>query len=136
MNLNTFVQTLSIQEREELLNILLEDSNNWTTMPPHIECTTSQPTTTLPPRQDDFTMNKEVAQGKSRKTPVQAKANQWQDTGEDRSIETPEVTRTPRSRSAPRKKDVICHICHKSFSVNASLIYGEFYRCDRCSSSR
>ena len=136
MNLNAFVQTLSIKEREELLNILIEDSNRWTTQPPDIECTTIQPTTTLSPRQDDFTMNKEVAKSKGRKAPVQAKSNQWQDTGEDRNIETPQVTRMPRSRPAPQKKDIVCHICRKNFSVNSNLVYGEFYRCDRCSSSR
>ena len=37
MNLENFVQGLTIQEREELLDILLQNTENSTTMPPHIK---------------------------------------------------------------------------------------------------
>ena len=67
-----------------------------------------------------------------RRETVKARANTWTDTGEHKDISTPEATRTPRNRPAPKKKDVTCHICGKKDKVNASLVYGEFYRCDRC----
>lgn len=134
MNLNAFVQTLSFQEREKLLHILIEDSNNWTTQPPHIEWTT----TTQPPKSkttvsEDFVMHKASSlSNNKRREAVQAKTNQWSDEGEDRHIETPEIRKTPRTRKPPTKRQVRCHVCGKTESVNASLVYGEYYRCNSC----
>lgn len=129
MNLKAFVQTLSTKEREELFNILTEDTSNWTTRPPHIE--------EVVPREniasEDFVMHKpSVLSSNKRREAVRAESNTWTDEGEDRHIETPSIKRTPRTRKAPAKKNVTCHVCGKSQEINASLVYGEFYRCDRC----
>lgn len=134
MNLNTFVQTLTFEEREELLNILIEDSNNWTTQPPNIEwTTTTQSPQSKPTVSEDFTMNTgNSIKSTNKRTPVKAQKNTWSDTGEDRHIETPEITRTPRNRKPPAKKDVVCSACGKKDKVNSSLVYGEYYRCARC----
>lgn len=129
MNLKAFVQTLSIKEREELLNILTEDTNNWTTQPPHIE----EEAPPKPSVSEDFVMHKANAlSNNKRREAVQAKTNQWADEGEDRHIETPEIRKTPRTRKPPQKKQCVCHICGKKENVNASLVYGEYYRCNSC----
>ena len=58
--------------------------------------------------------------------------NTWVDEGEHRDVETPEVTPPPRNRKSPVKIEKKCHICGKSFKVNAALVSGEFIRCDSC----
>ena len=79
---------------------------------------------------EDFKVVRE--QTASGKTPVKFKKNNWQDNGEFKDVETPEVKRTPRKRNAPTKKKVECHVCGKEFTMNANLVYGEFIRCNRC----
>jgi formylmethanofuran dehydrogenase subunit E len=71
-----------------------------------------------------------------RREPVRGRENRWEDTGEFRDIETPEVERTPRRRSAPKKIDIECASCGKSFKVDSRFVYGEYYRCNRCGSKR
>jgi RNase P subunit RPR2 len=69
----------------------------------------------------------------SRREQVKANRNEWIDTGNEHAdIKTPQKTLTPRNRKPPRKKNVTCHKCGKTQQVNANLVYGEFYRCDRC----
>jgi len=126
MNLENFVQGLTIQEREELLDILLQNTENSTTMPPHIEKSTA-----VSVEKEDFTMKPSNVKD-ARRQKVSAKSNTWTDTGEHKDISTPDITKTPRNRPAPKKKTVTCHICGKKNNVNASLTYGEFYRCDSC----
>ena len=132
MNLRNFVQGLTIEERTELLDILTEDSLTWTTMPPYIEDILSQEVVHKKNKTEDFTMNKNNSITNKKKEPVVAKENTWSDTGEDRHIKTPEIKATPRNRKPPKKKNVTCYVCGKKNSVNANLIYGEFYRCDNC----
>ena len=36
----------------------------------------------------------------------------------------------------PVIKEVICHVCGKKSKINAGLVHGEFYRCDRCSGNK
>jgi hypothetical protein len=128
MNLKAFVETLSIKEREELLDILNKDTATWTTMPPHIKEELDSSTSVS----SDFQVKKQNNLNKKRKEAVQAHGNIWSDTGEDRHIETPEVSRTPRNRAKPKMKSVTCHVCGKKSKVRASLVYGEYYRCDSC----
>jgi hypothetical protein len=79
---------------------------------------------------EDFTVNRNSAS--NGKIPVQARENTWSDVGEDSHIETPEFEKTPRNRPKPKTKSIQCHICSKTFHIAASLVYGEYYRCDRC----
>jgi hypothetical protein len=77
----------------------------------------------------DFSMKKNI---KPRRSIVQAGENTWVDEGEDRHIKTPEIKRTPRNRSAPKMREVKCSACGKVSKINAGLVFGEYYRCERC----
>lgn len=73
----------------------------------------------------------------NRKTEVRAKQNKWRDNGEARDPNfNPEdferIGRTPRTRQAPKKMELECHVCGKTFSVDKNLVYGEYVRCNRC----
>ena len=85
-----------------------------------------------PPNIDkDFTV-KNRDTNKKRRTKVKGGKNKWEDTGELSHIETPDFERTERRRSPPKKTEVSCHVCGKTFKVNPKLVYGEYHRCNRC----
>lgn len=132
MDLKALVESLTIKEREELLNILSESISTWTTMPPHIKEMSEDNDSE---EKQNFVMNQSSSNTRSRQ-PVKAGNNTWVDTGESRDIETPEINKTPRNRKPPKKKSVTCHICGKHRKVNASLVYGEYYRCENCAGNR
>lgn len=70
------------------------------------------------------------------KSPVRAKANTWTDTGEERdsNFDPSLFKATPRSRPNAKTKRVekTCSVCNKTFTIDSSLVYGQFIRCDRC----
>ena len=82
----------------------------------------------------DFTVNNNNL--KQRSQVVRAKKNSWVDNGEFRDEEVDyikfEKMKTPRKRGKPKKKEVECHVCGKSFLVNESIVFGEYLRCNRC----
>lgn len=134
MSMNEFVDTLTDEQRAALLKALTgddfkpevrksetspSDSSRWQHEEPVSEAVDG-----------DFTMNK--GRTNKQRTPIVARENTWKDTGEAKDITTPEVTRTPRNRQPPKKKEVRCHSCGKTFSVSPSVMFGEYYRCDRC----
>ena len=84
---------------------------------------------------EDFTVQRSDNLDK-RKEVVRARKNSWKDVGEFRDEEVDyakfEKMKTPRRRGKPKKKTVDCHVCGKTFSINESLIYGEFIRCNKC----
>ena len=80
---------------------------------------------------NDFTITRNTNQI-NRKTPVKFKKNEWKDIGDFRDIETPNFEKTPRNRPRPNKEKVECHVCGRTFSINASLIYGDYHRCNKC----
>ena len=133
--MDDFIKTLTEEQKQALLKALSGGSfepeapaEPFTAHPPVAKETKSKPTA------EDFAMHKtENALGNDRRREaVKAQINQWTDTGEHKDVATPNTARTPRNRSAPRKKKVRCHVCAKDFTINANLVYGEFYRCDRC----
>lgn len=143
MSMNDFIQTLSDEQRAALLKALTGDDfkpeveSRWQHEEPISEAVDGpqQQESKSKPTAEDFTMRKDTGSTLDktrRREAVKARANTWTDTGEHKDISTPEATRTPRNRPTPKKKDVTCHICGKKYKVNASLVYGEFYRCDRC----
>ena len=79
----------------------------------------------------NFQMKKPTDRSPRRST-VRAGKNTWVDEGELKDIKTPDIKPTPRNRKAPKKKEVICRACGKTFKINASLVFGESYRCERC----
>ena len=128
MSMDDFIQTLSDEQRAALLKALTGDD-----FKPEVESRWQHEEPISEAVDGDFTMHKKTELSKQkRREKVKASDNTWTDTGEHRDVETPDTARTPRNRSAPKKKDVTCHICGKKSKVNASLMYGEFYRCDRC----
>ena len=141
MNLKALVASLSDEEKKELLEIMSatnddvivrDESRN--VQNPSIDDSRWQHEEPVSQSVDpDFTMNKKTQLNKQkRREKVKGSDNTWTDTGEHRDVETPNTARTPRNRVPPKKKTVKCHVCGKNSTVNASLIYGEYYRCDRC----
>ena len=129
MSMDEFVNSLTDEQKAKLLSALCPDKEP-------VEEPVQEPiqeTATRPA--EDFTMHKNKSDNgikNRRREPVRAKQNTWTDTGEHRNVETPQTQRTPRNRPPPKKKDVRCHACGKNFRVNANIVYGEYYRCDRC----
>ena len=84
---------------------------------------------------EDFTVSRSEELDQRKKV-VKARKNSWSDVGEfrdeDVDYEKFEKTRTPRRRGKPKKREVECHVCGKTFSMNESLIHGQFIRCNRC----
>ena len=70
------------------------------------------------------------------KRAVRAQSNTWVDNGEDRDdgYNPDNYKKVPRQRQDSRNVLVekTCSCCNKRFKVNPSLVYGEFFRCDRC----
>ena len=85
---------------------------------------------------EDFKVVNNSKLESKRKQPVKYKKYTWSDSGEYRDDEVDyakfEKTKTPRRRGKPQKKEVECHVCGKTFSMNANLIHGEYIRCNRC----
>ena len=143
MSMDDFIQTLSSEQREALLKALVGDHVKKTVdsiaadddLGSDLEEVLSEEPTKSKPTVEDFAMHKknDSVLGKNRcREAVKAQANTWTDTGEHKDVSTPDTARTPRNRAAPKKKKVRCHVCGKDFTINANLVYGEYYRCDRC----
>lgn len=119
MSIEDFVKTLTDKQKAELIAALnSKEGVNSNLQKEEINS-------------EDFTMTRNTS-SKNKREKVKAKKNTWIDTGEDRHIVTPEKPLTPRTRKPPAKKNVQCSVCGKKYSINASLVYGEYYRCDNC----
>ena len=129
-----FVKTLSDEQRKALLDALSDkDSLSNKLVPEKVNKQTKKIIS------ENFiaeTKQEFKSQTHRRREPVRARENCWEDTGEFRDIETPEVERTPRRRPPPKKVDLECSSCGKSFKVDSRFIYGEYYRCNRCASRK
>lgn len=120
---NKFIESLTDDQKDKLLEALMGK------MPQEELKPKNKPQATV---NEDFTMKRADTSQTRRKEPVKARKNQWEDTGEFRDVSTPDFQKTPRRRDPPRKVDVECHVCGKSFKVDQRYIYGEYYRCNRC----
>tara|TARA_Y100000592_G_C5425114_1_gene295285 strand:- start:242 stop:628 length:387 start_codon:yes stop_codon:yes gene_type:complete len=124
MSMEDFVKTLSDEQKQALVQALSGEVKEQVNQP--------EPTETV---EEDFTMKKTRSSLKtdSRRQAIKAKKNTWTDNrAEHTDIETPKITKTPRNRKPVQKKEVQCKSCGKSFKVHPSVLFGEFYRCDRC----
>ena len=86
---------------------------------------------------EDFTVTRSEDFLEKRKTVVRARKSQWVDDGEDRDpdfdpAKFERMGRTSRNRGKAKKKTIECHVCGKTFSINASLVHGEYIRCNKC----
>ena len=131
----TLLESLTQEQKDELVQSLLNSNvksdDPQTTRHDKEEKKKETPTTRV---KEDFTVvNNNLEQ---RKSVVKARKNNWVDEGEFRDDEVDyekfEKMKTPRRRGKPKKKQVECHVCGKTFAINESLIYGEFVRCNRC----
>lgn len=129
MSMEDFVKTLTDEQKQALLNAL-SDTNSIVNqfVPQEVNKQTENFVTK--------TKNNETKTNRPRREQVRGRENRWEDTGEFRDIETPEVERTPRRRPPPKKIDVECSHCGKSFKVDSRFVYGEYYRCNRCVSRK
>ena len=128
--LSVFNEILTPEQKEEFLNLMsnskVEDDK------PNDTDATSQNRTTVG---EDFIVSNNDKLEK-RKEVVRARKNSWVDNGEfrdeDVDYEKFEKMKTPRRRGSPKKKEVECHVCGKTFTVNESIAFGEYLRCNRC----
>lgn len=123
-DMNSFINSLTEEQKKKLMEALM--SNNNTASEPEVD--TSQSNVS-----EDFRVYKTDSKlTNRRKEPVKARKNEWHDTGEDRDIETKYGERTPRRKEAPKKSNIECHVCGKTFKVDARYVFGDYYRCNKC----
>jgi hypothetical protein len=139
---NSFISSLSEEQKAALLDILTSNKNSSETMPKKENKTRKKTTKDQSTEQSDstesvdvdsdFTMKRTESSNNRRREPVKGKKNQWVDEGEFRDYDTQYGERTPRNRPAPKKVDVECSVCGRSFKVDPRYVYGEYHRCSRC----
>ena len=135
MSMKEFIESLTLEQKAEFYKALQEDKE---TVQPTVNAEKSEPKVEIG---DDFVVRRldkhgdEVA---TKRRPVRGGENTWVDTGEDRNEDTvtPEFKPVARSRPAVRKVQKECIACGKSVEVNPAIVYGEFYRCDKCGGKR
>ena len=130
----TLLESLTDEQKSQLVQGLLQSSENKETSVPKEETVSSEnPQSNIT---DDFRVIETDDKLEKRKSVVRARKNKWVDDGEFRDDEVDyqklEKMKTPRRRGKPKKKQVECHVCGKMFSINENLVYGEFLRCNRC----
>lgn len=127
------IESLTPDQKANLIDSLLSSNVKSDEPETKEESVSSKPQTKV---NEDFTVTRdnELSRGK---TPVRARRNQWVDDGEDRDpdfdpVKFEKMGRTARNRGKAKKKNVECHVCGKTFSINENLVYGEYMRCNRC----
>lgn len=128
MSMNDFVKTLTPEQKQALLDALMDKDNvTLQDIPQETKAETAQSI------QNSFIVDsKRSSTNNKRREPVKARKNEWVDIGEDRHIETKYGSRTPRNRESHKKVDVECSICGRPFKADPKYIYGEYHRCNRC----
>lgn len=118
MSMNDFIKTLSEDQKRALLDALQQNG----------------PETQSDDESSDnnFIVDPKRGQSNRRREPVKARKNEWVDEGEFRDIETKYGDRTPRNRKPPKKMDVECSVCGRSFKTDPKYVYGEYHRCNKC----
>ena len=120
MSMDEFIKTLSEEQKQSLLKALSQGDSE-------VESNTEEPNVG-----EDFVVKTMNNVPNHKRTPVKAGTNTWSDTGEHKDIVTPSTSITPRNRKSPSKKTVTCNACGRKEKIQASLVYGEYYRCSRC----
>ena len=143
MDLNNFFNSLTDDQKTQLDNALLssvDSPKNDDKPKAKAKTKTKKAVEPKKPPQitvdDNFTVTKaeSVDSQNRRKEPVRARKNEWKDTGEFRDVHSPDydLTPSPRKREAPKKIDVDCHVCGRSFKADQRFVFGEYHRCNRC----
>lgn len=149
MNLNNFFQSLSDDQKKNLAEALLNsiDNKSENNDPPEDNTISNIKEEPVKPKDkasqkpkitvdDNFVVKKNDFSDNQnrRKEPVKARKNEWHDNGEFRDLDSSDYQKTPspRRREPPKKIDVDCHVCGRSFKVDQRFVYGEYYRCNKC----
>ena len=128
-DMEKLLSSLSEEQRVALTELLQADSGK------EPEELTAEPSGAKPSIGEDFIIRNRKPETTKRRSKVKAGKNRWKDEGEFKHIETPlpdDFERTPRRKAAPKKKEVECHLCGKSFKQDSRYAYGDFPRCNRC----
>jgi formylmethanofuran dehydrogenase subunit E len=84
---------------------------------------------------EDFTVTRKINDS-TRRNPVKAKKNKWVDDGsfqlEGEEEFSSDRKRSSRNRGKTKKLELECSVCGKKYMEHASLVYGEYHRCNRC----
>jgi hypothetical protein len=140
MDLNNFLNSLSDEQKKQLAGALLSsvESEN-----PPVKKEKKPKIKQTKPKEppsiivdDNFTVTRAESKDSQnrRKEPVRARKNEWKDTGEFRDVNSSDydLAPSPRKREAPKKIDVDCHVCGRSFKADQRFVFGEYHRCNRC----
>jgi formylmethanofuran dehydrogenase subunit E len=128
---DSFLSSLSDEQKQKLMQALITPSDNEVPAKKELPKKKDKPSKPVANVGDDFVVNKEI-QNSRRREVVRARKNEWTDNGEHRDIVTPEFEKTPRNRQAPKKVDLECDVCGRSFKEDSRFVYGERHRCSRC----
>lgn len=130
-NFNEFLSSLNKEQKQKLVEALMGSMNDNSQEQEAKTETTEQPN--RPVIDENFKVTRSnLPESNRRREPVKARRNEYVDTGEHKDVETPYGERTPRRRPPPKKVDIECHVCGKSYKMDPRFVYGEYYRCNRC----
>lgn len=137
MNFDQFIATLSDEQKQALMQSLMQPAQEEQKPKRKPRTKTSKPAEKTKTKEDFITTSIKT---KGAKEPVKFKRNEWYDTGEnekpEEELRTPKYTPKARDREKSKKVEVECHVCGKTFYEDPRYIYGEFLRCSRCASRR
>jgi len=124
------LKNLTTEQKQALLDQLMSSLSTATTEEPK-ETKQDVPANNV---NEDFRItNSKLERGR---TPVRARKNRWEDTGEFQLDGEEEWSsnrkRTDRSRVKAKKVQLECSVCGKTYMESPSLVYGEYHRCNRC----
>ena len=134
--LSTVLGMLTKEQKEELVAKLITDVGNLQTEEQKEEVI--NPVSSPRKVNEDFTVTNSKSVLNTGKQAVKAKGNTWTDTGEKRDPDYDASKFEAMGRKARPTESRIkkitkqCCVCNKSFEIAAGLVYGKFYRCDRC----
>ena len=151
MNFDDFVDSLSDEQKQKLMQGLMEASEKETNLlsvsPVKVnvrdlpskeneqeETVSSTPKSNVT---EDFRVVKNQEELSRGRQAVRAKKNQWSDKGESRDPEFDPAIYEAMGKAVRREKsasktNVDCAVCGRSFKIRADLKMGEYVRCNRC----
>lgn len=124
------LKNLTTEQKQALLDQLMSSLSEAATEEPK---ETEQDVPANSVSEDFRVVNSKIERGR---TPVRARKNRWEDTGEFQLEGEEEWSnnrkRASRSRPKAKKVQLECSVCGKTYMESPSLIYGEYHRCNRC----
>ena len=129
-----FIESLNEEQRaqfEVVFKTIGESMDN------KVKTEKEEATSSKPEVQEDFRVTKATKEIERGRTPVRARNNRWEDTGEFQLPEGEEEwggsrKRSERARGKAKKVKLECSVCGKTYYENPNLVYGEYHRCNRC----